>query len=185
MPPLRFALALCCVSALAACSFERKQESSSPATAEGASAATPSDPSRKVEAEPTADIAIETRDGNVVLALGEDEVFMRLSDKALAEASKELKTRDTDPKDTKVGAMIEDMVKKGIEKAINSRIVYQLHEIRDVRYEDGEIRFEYRDKHVMSFETFKGEDDENVMSRFRPDDARRFVSAVKQALRKS
>jgi hypothetical protein len=126
-------------------------------------------------------VVITTYDGNVDLGLDRDTVFMRLSDRVLTKARKGLDTQTTADG---FGAWIEKTVKGKVAEALQHRIAYPLDDIDDVRYEHGAIRFTYRDRHPLSFEELKI-DKRPVLESFTPDDARRFVAAVRAAKRRS
>jgi hypothetical protein len=122
-------------------------------------------------------IAITNTEGNIVLGLRHDTVYMRLSDSVLAGATKGL---DATNASGGVGGWIEKTVKGTVKNALQLRVAYGLDEIEDVHYSGGAIRFEYHDRHAFSFEDFKS-DDRRVLEDFSPEDARRFVAAVRAA----
>ena len=124
-------------------------------------------------------IAIVNTERSIVLGLRDDTVYMRLSDSVLTKAGKELKSKT---KGSGVGGWIEQTVKSTVHDALRMRVAYDLDDIDDVRYVNGAIRFEYNDRHALSFEDFKA-DEKPVLESFTPEDAKRFVAAVREAKR--
>ncbi len=125
-------------------------------------------------------IVIQTVDRGIVLGLVHDTVYMGLSDSLLTKARTDM-TRDR--ADTGVlGGAFAAFIKKTVGNALGTRVRYPISDIQSVRYEDGEIKFEYRNKHAMSFESISGHDTK-ALADFAPSDARRFVAAVNASLR--
>jgi hypothetical protein len=54
-------------------------------------------------------------------------------------------------------------------------------EIEDATYENGEIHFDYRSDRKLKFHSFKN-DGRSPMTNFAPEDAERFVEAVRDAI---
>jgi hypothetical protein len=164
-----FAL-IAAVGALAACgsrdSRARSRSADSSATAEA-----------PLVRERPGETTITSTDGNIELALRADTVAMRLSKRVLDEADAKL---DNKRSDSKLGAMIENVVKSAVKSGLSTEVSYRLDEIKDARYEDGAIRFDYVKRHDLSFENVK-QDKRPVLEMFRPDDAERFVGLVNAA----
>jgi hypothetical protein len=101
-----------------------------------------------------------------------------LSPKTVAKIKDKLATSGS--QDTSgIGASISQIVKKSVAGAIGTHAVFPLSDIRDIRYENGQIVFDWKDggKHQVFGNTKV--DGENVSNSFRPEDAQRFVAAVR------
>ena len=127
------------------------------------------------------DIRIVSADSAVELALIGSRIMMRLSDKTVAEIKR--KTDTTGVSGSGFAASIEKMVKSGVASALNQQVEYPLSEVRDARYEDGEIKLEMNGKGPRLFEQTRI-NKTPVMKSFRPEDAQAFVAAV-QARKKN
>jgi hypothetical protein len=127
------------------------------------------------------DIRIVSADSAVELALIGSRIMMRLSDKTVAEIKR--KTDTTNVSGSGFAASIEKMVKSGVASALNQQVEYPLSEVRDARYEDGEIKLEMNGKGPRLFEQTRV-NKTPVMKSFRPEDAQAFVAAV-QARKKN
>ncbi|MEW5919037.1 MAG: hypothetical protein AB1762_21720, partial [Gemmatimonadota bacterium] len=73
-----------------------------------------------------------------------------------------------------------DLVSKGMA----FEFAIPVEDIENATYENGEIRFEYRKGRKLKFDSFKN-DGRSTMSDFDPDEAERFVAAVRRAASKS
>ncbi len=124
------------------------------------------------------EVRIASGDGTMLLGIARDTVYMRFSDSLQKKLAHDLDTNTNKSDD--FGATIERMVKRNVGKLLNRQIAYPVADIQDVRYENGEIKFEYRDKHALSFEDIK-QGKESVLHSFNAADAGRFVAAVKAA----
>lgn len=128
-------------------------------------------------------LAITTRDGNVVLALTKaNTVAMRLSDSLRqhvdGEVAREFKN---DSAGTAFGRWMQRTTATLVAKGMSLELSIPLDEVEDVRYEDGEIRFEYRSHRKFKFDSFK-RDGRSAMTDFESDDAERFVDAVRRQM---
>jgi hypothetical protein len=122
---------------------------------------------------------IDTRDGNVRLGITDDVVYFRLSDELLAKIDDEIE--EDLPDEPGLGRTIATAVTSGISSALRHRMQYDIDDIRDVRYEDGALAFEFEDgrRELPDLEV----DDEPLMEQFSEDDARRFVREFRSAKR--
>ena len=128
-------------------------------------------------------LAITTRDGNVVLALTEaNTVAMRLSDSLRQYVDSEV-ARDfaKDSADSRFGRWIRSKTADLVSKGLAFELSIPVSEIEDARYEDGELRFEYRSDRKLKFDSFK-KDRRSPLSDFHPEDAERFAEAVRKAV---
>jgi hypothetical protein len=124
------------------------------------------------------DIRIYNADSAVDLILVGDKILGGLSPKTVAKIKDKLSTSGS--QDTSgIGASISQIVKKSVAGAIGTHAVFPLSDIRDIRYENGQIVFDWKDggKHQVFGNTKV--DGENVSNSFRPEDAQRFVAAVR------
>ncbi|MGQ0643549.1 MAG: hypothetical protein ACT4P6_22610 [Gemmatimonadaceae bacterium] len=131
-------------------------------------------------------LAITTRDGNVTLALTNgNTVAMRLSD-SLRQAVNAEVAREfaTDSADSKFGRWIQRQTAQLVSKGMAMEFSVPVQDIENARYEDGEIRFDYRSDRKLKFHSFKN-DGRSPMTNFQPDDADRFVAAVRKASSKA
>jgi hypothetical protein len=122
------------------------------------------------------DVRIVTADSGIDLALIGDSISTGLSPYALDKVR-----RDTDTAKvtgTGFGASIEKMVKGAVAGAIGTRVAFPLSAVKDVRYEGGRLQFEWAGTPVNLFEHSKV-NGRPVLESFPPDDARRFVEAVR------
>jgi hypothetical protein len=122
------------------------------------------------------DIRIVNTDSSVELALIGSRVMMRLSDKTVGEIK--AKTDTSNVSGSGIGASIEKLVKSSVASALTQQVEYPLSEIRDARYEDGEIRLDMTGERQRIFSQTRV-NNTPVMKSFRPADAEAFVAAVK------
>jgi hypothetical protein len=128
------------------------------------------------------EVAITTRDGNVVLALtSANTVAMRLSDSLRKYVNEEVAREfANDSADSRFGRWIQRTTADLVAKGTALEFAVPVHEIKDVRYEDGEIRFDYTARRKLQFSSFN-KDGRSPLNDFRPEDAERFVEAVRKA----
>lgn len=121
------------------------------------------------------DIRIVNEDNAVELTLVGDRITAGLSDQVVNKVRRELDT--TGRNESGIGANIANMVKGAVANSIGSRVAFPLSDVKDVRYEDGRLVFEWKKEHRI-FDQSKVNGKRTDES-FRPDDARRFVDAVR------
>jgi hypothetical protein len=126
------------------------------------------------------DVRIVDVDGGVELALIGDSISGGLSQQTVAKVKRE--TDSSTVKGSGFGASIEKLVKSSVASALATRITIPVADVTDIRYEDGAIRIETRNSKERLFEHTKV-NDRRAMESFRPDDARRFVDAVRERKR--
>ncbi|MGH9935791.1 MAG: hypothetical protein ACREAM_06060 [Blastocatellia bacterium] len=128
-------------------------------------------------------LAITTRDGNVVLALTKSNtVAMRFSDSLRQHVDvKVAKEFGKDSAESAFGRWVQRMTATVVSKGMGMEFSVPVREIEDARYENGEIRFEYRSDRKLKFHSFKS-DGRSPMTAFDPEDAERFVEAVRDAI---
>jgi len=122
------------------------------------------------------DVRIVTTDNGVDLALIGDSISSGLSQSALAKAREQTDTA----KVTSGGFAgdIEKMVKGSVQSAIGTRVSFPLSAVRDVRYDNGRIVFDWNGKSPGIFDHTKM-NGKPLLESFAPADAQRFVDAVR------
>jgi len=121
------------------------------------------------------DVQIVNTDSTVEMALIGQNIVVRLSDKLMARIRHDVDTSAL--RDSGLGSSIERLVKSTVESALNQQLQYPLSEVREARYENGEIKLDVNGRPPRAFSSTKV-GDRRLMESFRPDDARRFVNAV-------
>jgi len=149
----------------------------------GCSKSTAAENGNRHSAERNDQLAITTRDGNVVLALtNSNAVAMRLSDSLRQHVNAEVAREfANDSAESRFGRWVQRTTAGLVAKGMAFEFSIPVGEIEDVRYEDGEIRFAYRSNRKFKFHSFN-KDGHSPMSDFRREDAARFVEAVRKAL---
>jgi hypothetical protein len=124
------------------------------------------------------DVRIFDADSAVDLTLMGDKILAGLSPKTVAQVKGELDksaTGDT----TGIGGSISQIVKRSVAGAIGTHAVFPLSDIRDIRYENDQIVFDWTDggKHeIFSGASVNGR---KTSKSFRKEDAMRFIQAVR------
>jgi hypothetical protein len=129
-----------------------------------------------VEALGPGDLQIFNVDSTVDMILKDDKILAGLSPKTVAKVRDELARTD---RDTGLGGSIAKFVKQTVADKIGTRVVYNIADIRDMRYENERFVIEWKrggDQQLFGNVKVDGDRDAN---RFRSDDARRFIDAVK------
>jgi hypothetical protein len=127
------------------------------------------------------DMRIYNTDSSVDLLLVGNNILAGLSPKTVARVKNALDSsaeRDT----TGLGGSISQLVKKSVAGAIGTHAVFPLSEIRDVRYEGNQIVFEWKNGKSHQLFGSANVNGSKVSNSFRPDDAERFVGAVRARL---
>lgn len=129
-------------------------------------------------------LAITTRDGNVTLALTKgNTVAMRLSDSLRQHVDGEIAREfSRDSAETAFGRWVQRSTANLVAKGMSLEFSVPVDEIEDARYENGEIRFEYRSDRKLKFHSFKN-DGRSPMTDFESEDAERFADAVRKQIK--
>ncbi|HEX5436810.1 MAG TPA: hypothetical protein VFW98_06610 [Gemmatimonadaceae bacterium] len=145
------------------------------------------------------DLAITTTDGAVQLVLQSDTIWMGLADSIVRKVRHDLATSTAGDRDTGgLGGTIASFVKSTVGREINDRIQIPLADVEHVSYEDGAIKFRFREgaqptisvlgkRRTVDFDKpgfHYGKDDSDhkpVLESFSPADADAFVKAVRAA----
>jgi hypothetical protein len=124
------------------------------------------------------DMRIYSADSSVDLVLSGNSILAGLSPKMVEKVKAEM-DKSSDRDTSGFAGSISHLVKSSVAGAIGTHAVYPLSDIRDIRYEDDQIVFDGKDgKHHGLFGNTKVNGNK-VSSSFRPDDAQRFVEAVR------
>jgi hypothetical protein len=146
----------------------------------------PSTPHVRVQTDPApatdslgpGDLRIYNADSSVDLVLVGDKILAGLSPKTVAKVKSEL-DKSASGDTAGFGGSISQIVKRSVAGAIGTHAVFPLSEIKDIRYENEQIVFDWKDgtKHEM----FNGTqvNKEKVSKTFRREDAERFIEAVR------
>lgn len=123
------------------------------------------------------DLRIYNADSTIDVILSGDRILAGLSPKTVGRIRSELDTSAAT--DSGLGGSIASLVKKTVAGAIQTHMVYRLSDIRDVRYDDGQLVFEWIDgsDHQLFGDTKVN--GERKGSTFRAEDAERFINAVR------
>jgi hypothetical protein len=124
------------------------------------------------------DLRIYNADSSVDLILTGDKILGGLSPKTIATIKDKLETSASH--DTSgLGGSISQIVKKSVAGAIGTHASYPLSDIRDIRYEDDQIVVDWKDGGNHQLFGSTKVDSEKVSNSFRPEDAQRFIDAVR------
>lgn len=126
-------------------------------------------------------LVIRTTDGAIDLGLVHDTVFMGLTDSVLVVARHDM-ARDTEETKSAFAGTIERFVKKSVSSALQMRVKYPIRDIDSVTYENGAIKFAYRDRRRISFEEVS-QNGHKALESFSPADAQRFVDVINSTIR--
>jgi len=124
------------------------------------------------------DLLITTTDSTMQLGLVGDTVLMQFSDRMRQKLRTDLDTTHL-RSSNRLGAAIERMVKRKVGAMLGRRLVRPLAEIDSVSLDGNRIVFAYRDRGGFNFDSMKN-DRRPTLESFSPEDARRFVDAVRE-----
>lgn len=122
------------------------------------------------------DVRIQTTTAQLDLTLVGDTISAGLAPGALAKARQETDTATVSG--SGLGPSIERLVKSTVQSAVSSRVSFPVSAVKDIRYQDGAIEFEWHERPTRLFEQTKV-NGRPFLESFRPDDAQRFVAAVR------
>ena len=126
-----------------------------------------------------ADVRIQTTTGQLDLALAGDTISAGLAGDVLAKARHA--TDSAKSSGGGFGSSIEQMVANTVLNAVSSRVRFPVSAVKDVRYENGAIVFEWNERPTRLFEQTKV-NGKPFLESFSPEDAERFVRAVRARL---
>ena len=105
---------------------------------------------------------ITNEDDVVDLVLTTESVYMELSEKVLAEVKEELDEERAEGATNTLAGGIKDFVLNGVEKMIQTKIEYQIDEVYEIRWDDGEMIFVVDDNGFLSFDEIEIDGDRPV-----------------------
>ncbi|HET7187862.1 MAG TPA: hypothetical protein VFI52_06895 [Gemmatimonadaceae bacterium] len=126
------------------------------------------------------EVRIQTTSGELDMALVGDSISAGLAPDALAKVRRETDTAQVSS--SSIGGSIERMVKSTVQSAVSSRVAFPVSAVKDVRYRDGAIEFEWNERPTRLFEQTKV-NGKPFLASFAPQDAERFVDAVRARIR--
>ena len=121
--------------------------------------------------------AVLSEDGSVKMGLTEEWVYFALSDSVRAEARAEL---DADAEAGGARGFFGGIMRSIVGKALGFRATYAVAEIRDIRWEDGEMRFVFEDPDRRLDENLQLSDDASVTEIFAEAEVREFAEAFRE-----
>jgi hypothetical protein len=122
------------------------------------------------------DVRIQTTSAQLDLALTGDTISAGLAPDALETARRA--TDSASVSGSGLGPSIERMVKSTVQSAVSSRVRFPVSAVKDVRYRNGAIEFEWNERPTRLFEQTKV-NGKPFLESFAPGDAERFVRAVR------
>ena len=123
------------------------------------------------------DMRIISRDGAVELVLRGNEISGGLAPAKVAEIKAKMEASSAAKDTTGFGGMIASTVMRGVAGTIGLHAVYPVSDIREINYEDG--RLVVRTKSGGRTQLFGDKSDLDRRDIFAPQDAERFVAAVR------
>lgn len=124
------------------------------------------------------DLRIYNTDSSVDLVLVGDKILAGLSPKTVAKVKSEL-DHSASGDTSGLGGSISQIVKRSVAGAIGTHAVFPLADINDIRYENDQIVFDWKDggKHEMFGNA--NVNGSKASKSFRREDAMRFIEAVR------
>lgn len=119
---------------------------------------------------------VHSQDGGVKMALTEEHVYFALGDSARAAAQVEM-AEDTGG--GRVDRVVGGIVRGTVSRALSFRARYMVDEIRDIRWQDGEMVIEFVDPDRTLDARFRV-DDRPVSDAFTERDVRAFAEAFRE-----
>lgn len=171
---MRTATSILCLLAILSCSRRDREADQSAERSDAGTSAAAAAGAREGAA--AGDVRIVSTGAEVDLALVGDTISSGLSQQALARARPEIDSSRVSG--TGLGASIEKMVKGTVQSALGTRVAFPISALNDVRYESGRIVFDWKERPAIVFAktSINGKP---FLESFRPEDAQRFVSAVR------
>ena len=124
------------------------------------------------------DLRIYNADSSVDLVLQGNRILAGLSPKTVARVRGALDTSETHDT-TGFGGAISQIVKRSVASAIGTHVSYPLSDIRDIRYDKGQLEFDWTDGGHHQLFNKTTVDGKNESDTFRREDAQRFIEAVR------
>ena len=122
------------------------------------------------------DMMMTTTDSTMQMGVIGDHIAMRLAPKALD--SIRVATDTSKVEGTGFAASLEKTIKRGVATALQKQVDIPLRDVRDVRYENGRIVFDWANKPAMAPDNTKS-NGRDLLASFSAQDSQRFVDAVR------
>ena len=120
--------------------------------------------------------AIESRDGIVKMGLTQEWVYFALSDSARAEATAEL---ESDAGAEGIKGFFGGVMQNLVGRALDFRARYAVAEIRDIRWENGRMHFDFTDPDRRLDRNLQIGEDESVTEAFEEEDVKAFAEVFR------
>ena len=131
------------------------------------------------------EVWMTTTSGSLIMRLRNDSVLIGFSDSLRHAVKSQVDTsmrRGTDEERSglarAVRGAVEATVKTTLREVFDKERGFPVSDVRSVRYDDGEIVFDYEHKPLIAPEGIK-DGDQSMLARFHPADAARFVGALR------
>jgi hypothetical protein len=124
------------------------------------------------------DLRIYNADSTIDLVLRGDNILAGLSPKTVSQINAKIDT-STAKDTTGLSAGIASIVKKSVAGAIGTHAVFPVSDIRDIRYENDQIIFDWNDGRRHQIFENTNINGRKASRSFRREDAERFIEAVK------
>jgi hypothetical protein len=124
------------------------------------------------------DLRIYSADSAVDLIVNGNKILAGLSPKTVAKVKSELDNSGSHDS-SGLGASISQIVKKSVAGAIGTHAVFAISDIRDIRYENEQIVFDWKDGGLHQLFGNTKVNGNKVSNSFRREDAERFIEAVR------
>lgn len=125
----------------------------------------------------TGDLRVYNRDSSVNLILQGDRILAGLSPQTVERVRRELESSTAD--DTGLGGSIAQIVKRSVAGSIGTHVVYPVRDIREIEYRDEQIVIVRKDGSTARLLGSVKTGEQEAGKTFRPEDAQRFVEAVR------
>lgn len=123
------------------------------------------------------DVRIYNADSSVDVVLQGDRLMTGLSPKTVAKVKDEM-NKDVDRDSSGAfGVNIGQIVKQSVAGAIGTHVVYQVSDIRDIRYDDGRLRVAWMDGRRDDLFGSTRVNGEKTSNTFSPEEAQRLIDA--------
>ena len=122
------------------------------------------------------DMMMTTRDSTMQMGVVGDHITMRLAPRALD--SVRVATDTSKVEGNGFAASLEKTIKRGVAAALQKQVEIPLSDVRDVRYENGRLVFDWVNKPAMAPDNTKS-NGRDLLASFSEQDCQRFVAAVR------
>ena len=140
----------------------------------------PREPNAKADSLGTGDVRVFNADSSVELELLGSWISAGLSQKTLDCVRRETDTAGS--RDGGLGGAIASIVKTTVAKTIGRRIQYPVADVKDVKYENGTLVFEWKNGHKHDFFEHSKVNGRKTDQSFTPEEAQKFIAAVKDRM---